>query len=101
MTQHPVVPDQVSTTLPKPSPAPIQDASPETIPASHSLAPSPAPVLENHPIDELPPIKVIVVGAGVSGITAGILLPEKVPGIDLTIYDRNSDLVNDNYCAFR
>lgn len=50
-------------------------------------------VLEQHPIDEIPSLKVIVVGAGLSGITAGILLPEKVPGIDLVIYERTSDIV--------
>ncbi|OBT76266.1 hypothetical protein VF21_03316 [Pseudogymnoascus sp. 05NY08] len=35
---------------------------------------------------------VAVIGAGISGITAGILLPAKVPGIDLTIYEKNSDV---------
>ncbi|EXJ82770.1 hypothetical protein A1O3_06585 [Capronia epimyces CBS 606.96] len=49
-------------------------------------------VLEDHPIDETPSLKVAVVGAGISGITAGILLPEKVPGIDLVIYERHDDL---------
>lgn len=49
--------------------------------------------LEDHPIDEVPSLKVIVVGAGLSGVTAGVLLPAKVPGIDLVIYERTSDLV--------
>lgn len=34
-----------------------------------------------------------MIGAGISGITAGILLPAKVPGIELTIYEKNSDVV--------
>lgn len=34
-----------------------------------------------------------MIGAGISGITAGVLLPAKVPGIDLTIYEKNSDVV--------
>lgn len=50
--------------------------------------------LEDHPIDEFPSIRVLVVGAGVSGITAGILLPAKVPNIDLVIYERQNDLVS-------
>ncbi|KAH8645424.1 putative flavin-binding monooxygenase [Xylariales sp. PMI_506] len=48
--------------------------------------------LEEHAIDEYPSLRVIVVGAGISGITAGILLPAKVPGIDLTIYERQDDI---------
>lgn len=50
--------------------------------------------LEEHPIDEFPTIRVIVVGAGISGITAGVLLPAKVPNIDLVIYERQNDLVS-------
>ncbi|KAH7125975.1 hypothetical protein EDB81DRAFT_872177 [Dactylonectria macrodidyma] len=52
----------------------------------------PALELEDHPIDEHPPIRVVVVGAGISGIIAGILLPAKVPGLDLVIYERNDDI---------
>ncbi|CZR60612.1 related to monooxigenase [Phialocephala subalpina] len=48
--------------------------------------------LEEHPIDAAPRIKVIVVGAGIAGINAAILLPVKVPGIDLVIYERESDI---------
>ncbi|TVY56807.1 putative sterigmatocystin biosynthesis monooxygenase stcW [Lachnellula cervina] len=48
--------------------------------------------LEEHPIDALPKIRVVVVGAGISGINAAILLPAKVPGIDLVIYERSSDI---------
>lgn len=49
--------------------------------------------LEEHPIDEVRPIKVGVIGAGLSGITAGVLLPAKLPGLDLRIYDKNEDVV--------
>jgi hypothetical protein len=50
--------------------------------------------LEEHPIDDVRPLRVIVVGAGVSGITAAVLFPAKVPKIDLVIYERNSDVVS-------
>jgi hypothetical protein len=50
-------------------------------------------ILEDHPVDEHPSIKAIVVGGGITGITAGILLPAKVPGLELTIYERYSDIV--------
>ena len=35
-----------------------------------------------------------MIGAGIAGITAGVLLPRKVPGIQLTIFDKNSDVVS-------
>ncbi|KAK5657513.1 hypothetical protein OQA88_3085 [Cercophora sp. LCS_1] len=42
-------------------------------------------------IDEPRPLKVAVVGGGLAGVLAGILLPAKVPNIQLTIYEKNSD----------
>lgn len=52
--------------------------------------------LEAHPIDEVFPIKAIVVGAGIAGINAGIILPRKVPGLELVIYEKTSDVVSKN-----
>ena len=49
--------------------------------------------LINRYIDEPRPLRVAVIGGGLSGILAGVLLPEKVPGIQLTIYDKNYDFV--------
>jgi L-2-hydroxyglutarate oxidase LhgO len=34
-----------------------------------------------------------VIGAGLAGITAGALLPAKVPGIQLTIFEKNPEVV--------
>lgn len=59
---------------------------------SDNVAEQPAFQLEEHPIDEVRPIKVGVIGAGLTGITAGVLLPIKVPGLDLRIYDKNADV---------
>lgn len=44
-------------------------------------------------IDEPRSLRVAVVGGGLTGILAGILLPRKVPGIKLTIYEKNPDFV--------
>lgn len=49
--------------------------------------------LEEHPVDVVRPIKVGIIGAGLAGITAGVLLPAKLPGLDLRIYDKNADVV--------
>lgn len=51
-------------------------------------------LIEEHPIDEHQSVRAIVVGAGISGITAAILLPAKVPNLNLVIYERNNDLVS-------
>ncbi|SPO01827.1 related to monooxigenase [Cephalotrichum gorgonifer] len=48
--------------------------------------------LEDHPIDAIRPLRVVVVGSGISGITAGIFLPVKVPEINLVIYERGDDI---------
>jgi cation diffusion facilitator CzcD-associated flavoprotein CzcO len=43
-------------------------------------------------IDSARPIKVIYIGAGVSGICSAIRLPEKVKNLELTIYDKNPEV---------
>jgi hypothetical protein len=45
-------------------------------------------------IDQVRELKVAVIGAGLAGINAGILLPAKVPGIKLTIFEKNTDVVS-------
>ena len=46
-------------------------------------------VLSHRSIDDIRPLKVIVVGAGISGILAGIRFPQHVKDLDLVIYDKN------------
>jgi cation diffusion facilitator CzcD-associated flavoprotein CzcO len=48
--------------------------------------------IREHPVDYHRELKVAVIGGGLSGITAGILLPKKVPNINLTIIEKNGDL---------
>lgn len=56
--------------------------------------------LTEAPIDEIRKLHVAVIGAGISGINAGILLPMKVPGIQLTILDKNHDVVKCSWAAY-
>ncbi|CAL1693778.1 unnamed protein product [Somion occarium] len=41
-------------------------------------------------IDEYGPLKVVVIGAGFSGITAGIRFRQHIQNLDLTIYEKNA-----------
>lgn len=50
--------------------------------------------IPDHHIDDVRSLRVVVIGAGLSGILAGVLLPAKVPGIKLTILDKNKDVVS-------
>ncbi|KAI0077436.1 FAD/NAD-binding domain-containing protein [Panus rudis PR-1116 ss-1] len=43
-------------------------------------------------IDEYRPMKVIIIGSGFSGITAGIRFRQRVPNLDLVIYDKNEGI---------
>ena len=54
--------------------------------------------IHEHPLDEIRELKVAVIGAGLAGIIAGSLLPAKVPGIKLTILEKNADLVSQPNC---
>lgn len=49
--------------------------------------------LVNRFIDEPRALRVAVIGGGLAGILAGILLPAKVPGIQLQIFEKNQDFV--------
>lgn len=48
----------------------------------------------NRFIDQPRELRVAVIGGGLSGVLAGVLLPAKVPNIKLTIYEKNHDFVS-------
>lgn len=48
--------------------------------------------IEPRSVDEPRTVKVIVVGAGISGIIAGIRFPQRIPNLELVIYDKNEDI---------
>lgn len=54
--------------------------------------PVPLEIVDRY-IDEPRPLKVAVIGGGIAGILAGILLPIKVPAIELVIYEKNHNFV--------
>jgi hypothetical protein len=48
--------------------------------------------LKRRAVDDSRRIKVICIGAGMSGILTGILFPRSIENLDLVIYDKNPDL---------
>ena len=60
-------------------------------PHPHSHTPS-GFTLKEEPVENLRPLRVVVVGAGFSGIVAAIRIPEKLRNIDLTVYEKNEGL---------
>jgi hypothetical protein len=46
--------------------------------------------LHDAPIENIRPLKVIVIGAGYSGIYCGIRIPEKLRNVELVIYEKNA-----------
>lgn len=45
--------------------------------------------LKDSPIENFRPLKVIVIGAGYSGIYCGIRIPQRLHNIELVIYEKN------------
>lgn len=48
--------------------------------------------LRDVPIDGSRPLRVIVIGAGFSGINCAIRIPQRLRNVDLTIYEKNADV---------
>ncbi|OIW24555.1 FAD/NAD(P)-binding domain-containing protein [Coniochaeta ligniaria NRRL 30616] len=76
------------------APDTVKKESPDLLNGTAPAVPYPKSRLEllDRFIDEPRPLRVAVIGGGLSGILAGILLPIKVPGIKLTIYEKNHDV---------
>lgn len=50
------------------------------------------PLISERSIDQPRKLRVVYVGAGVSGITAAIFFPKYVPELELAIYEKNADI---------
>jgi hypothetical protein len=53
---------------------------------------TPEPRFLDLPIDAGRPLKVICLGAGYSGILSAIRLPQRIPNLELVIYEKNDDI---------
>jgi cation diffusion facilitator CzcD-associated flavoprotein CzcO len=45
--------------------------------------------VKDAPVENLRPLKVIVIGAGYSGILAAIRIPERLRNVELVVYEKN------------
>lgn len=48
--------------------------------------------LNETPVENFRPMRVIVIGAGYSGIYCGIRIPERLRNVELCIYDKNAGI---------
>lgn len=78
------------------APVMTAEAQPQERPANvlHERYPKSDLQIVDHHIDDVRSLNVVIIGAGLSGILAGILLPFKVPKIQLTILEKNDDVVS-------
>lgn len=60
-------------------------------PSTHSTSSSFFQLL-NTPVDHARPLRVIVIGAGFSGIYLGIRIPQRLRNVELVIYDKNPEV---------
>lgn len=49
-------------------------------------------IVGEHPIDHCRPVRVVVIGSGISGIITSIRLRQRVSKLDLCVYDKNDDI---------
>lgn len=49
-------------------------------------------VVEGRSIDECRPLRVVVIGAGISGILSCIRFRQRIPNIEICVYDKNADV---------
>jgi hypothetical protein len=45
--------------------------------------------IKDAPVENLRPLRVVVVGAGFSGILAAIRIPERLRNVELVVYEKN------------
>lgn len=72
----------------------VNGTSPAPVSSSANDAPTSSSLFQhlNRPVDFARPLRVIVIGAGFSGIYLGIRIPQRLRNIELVIYDKNPEV---------
>jgi cation diffusion facilitator CzcD-associated flavoprotein CzcO len=60
--------------------------------ATVQAAPAGPWILEERSIDATRPMRVVVIGSGISGIIASIRLRQRIGKLDLCVYEKNADI---------
>ncbi|KAJ5887739.1 hypothetical protein N7495_007780 [Penicillium taxi] len=53
---------------------------------------NPDSIVEDRSIDEARPLRIVVIGAGISGILACIRFTQRIPNVDIVLYEKNPDI---------
>lgn len=71
----------------------IEDAaSTNGVPQTNGIKATPTWQLHDSPVENQRPLKVIVIGAGYSGVYQGIRIPERLRNVELVIYEKNAGI---------
>lgn len=66
------------------------DSTPDTTRGIDPAADRPAFFMKDEPIENLRPLKVRIIGAGLSGVYLGIRIPQRLRNVELKIYEKNA-----------
>lgn len=88
VSASPQSPTSAEKELPATKPTSINAAKVD-IDSSYKYA---SPLISERALDQPRPLKVVYIGAGISGILAAIKFRQTVPDIDLVIYEKNPEL---------
>lgn len=68
-------------------------AKEEAVPSPKESPPASKPwIVEDRSVDQVRPLRVVIMGAGISGIVACIRFAQRIPEIDLCVYEKNADV---------
>ncbi|OJJ85151.1 flavin-containing monooxygenase [Aspergillus glaucus CBS 516.65] len=60
--------------------------------AAESLPTEDKWIVEERSIDEARPLRVVIIGSGISGIIASVRFRQRIPNVDLCVYEKNADV---------
>lgn len=61
-------------------------------PTENGAVESPQSIVKDAPVENFRPMKVVVIGAGFSGIYCGVRIPQRLRNVELCIYEKNPDV---------
>lgn len=85
--------EQVAAATVQTNGTPKPDSEPKVNGVSNGVPPENSPrIVEERPIDESRPMRVVIIGSGISGIISSIRLRQRISKLDLRVYEKNADI---------